>query len=77
MPVGYKWVSIRKRNEKNEIIKYKARFVTQGFSQRPNIYYKETYAPVMDVITSKFSFATRLIKNLDVITSITGAYVSL
>ena len=28
-PVGYKWVFVRKRNENNEIIRYKARFVAQ------------------------------------------------
>ena len=27
MPVGYKWVFVRKRNEKNEIIRYKARSI--------------------------------------------------
>ena len=32
MPVGYKWVFVRKRNEKNEIMRYKARLVAQGFS---------------------------------------------
>ena len=31
-PVGYKWVFVRKRNEKNEIVRYKARLVAQGFS---------------------------------------------
>ncbi|CAM8980113.1 unnamed protein product [Rhodiola kirilowii] len=30
-PVGYKWVFVRKRNEKNEIARYKARLVAQGF----------------------------------------------
>ena len=65
MPVGYKWVSVRKQNEKNEIIRYKARFVTQGFSQRPNIYYEETYAPVMDVITSRFLITLVAKENLD------------
>jgi hypothetical protein len=30
-PVGHKWVFIRKRNEKNEIVRYKARLVAQGF----------------------------------------------
>ena len=29
--VGYKWVFVRKRNENNEIIRYKARLVAQGF----------------------------------------------
>ena len=31
-PVGYKWVFVRKRNDKNEIARYKARLVAQGFS---------------------------------------------
>ena len=30
--VGYKWVFVQKRNENNEIIRYKARLVAQGFS---------------------------------------------
>ena len=34
-PMGYKWVFTRKHNEKNEIARYKARLVAQGFSQRP------------------------------------------
>ena len=53
-PVGYKWVFVRKRNEKNEITRYKARLVAQGFSQRPGIDYDETYAPVMDAITFRY-----------------------
>ena len=32
-PIGYKWVFVRKRNEKNEIVKYKARLVAQGFTK--------------------------------------------
>ncbi|KAM2245774.1 hypothetical protein PS1_006802 [Malus domestica] len=31
-PVGYKWVFVRKRNEKSEIVCYKAHLVAQGFS---------------------------------------------
>ena len=30
-PVGYKWVFTRKRNEKNEVARYKVRLVAQGF----------------------------------------------
>jgi hypothetical protein len=30
-PVGYKWVFVRKQNKKNEIVRYKARLVAQGF----------------------------------------------
>ena len=40
-PVGYKWVFIRKRNEHNEVVRYKARLVAQGFSQRPGIDYEK------------------------------------
>ena len=29
--VGYKWVFVRKRNENNEVVRYKARLVAQGF----------------------------------------------
>ncbi|KAL6319511.1 hypothetical protein AAG906_014187 [Vitis piasezkii] len=54
LSVGYKWVFVRKRNENNEIIRYKARLVAQGFSQRPGIDYEETYSPVMDAITFRF-----------------------
>ena len=50
-PVRYKCVFVRNCNENNEIIKYKAQLVEQGFSQRPGIDYKETYSPIMDAIT--------------------------
>jgi len=30
-PVGFKWVFVRKRNENNEVVRYKARLVAQGF----------------------------------------------
>ena len=41
----------RKRNENNEVVRYKARLVAQGFSQRPCVDFEETYSPVMDGIT--------------------------
>ena len=34
-PVGYKWVFVRKRNENNEMVRYKARLVAQGFTRDP------------------------------------------
>ena len=30
-PIGYKWVFVKKGNENDEIIRYKARLVTQDF----------------------------------------------
>ena len=53
-PVGYKWVFVRKRNEKNEIVRYKVRLVAQEFSQRPGIDYNDTYSPVVDIITLRY-----------------------
>jgi hypothetical protein len=31
-PIGFKWVFIRKRNENNEVVRYKARLIAQGFT---------------------------------------------
>jgi hypothetical protein len=31
-PIGFKWVFIQKRNENNEVVRYKARLVAQGFT---------------------------------------------
>ncbi|XP_074376698.1 uncharacterized protein LOC141718216 [Apium graveolens] len=39
VPVGNRWVFIRKRNERNAIVRYKARIVAQRFSQRPGFDY--------------------------------------
>ena len=32
-----KWVFVKKCNEKGKLIKYKARLIAQGFSQKPGI----------------------------------------
>ena len=63
--VGNKWVFVRKRNENNDIIRYKARLVAQGFSQRPGIDYEETYSPVMDTITFRFLISLAVSEELD------------
>jgi len=63
--VGYKWVFVRKRNEKDEITRYKARLVSQGFSQRPGVDYEETYSPVMDAITFRYLMSHSASNNLD------------
>jgi hypothetical protein len=53
-PVGFKWVFVRKRNENNEVVRYKARLVDQGFTQRPDVDFNETYSPVMSGITFRY-----------------------
>ncbi|KAJ9551943.1 hypothetical protein OSB04_015988 [Centaurea solstitialis] len=64
-PVGYKWVFVRKRNEKNEIVRYKARLVAQGFSQRPEIDYEETYSPVVDATTFRYLISLVIQEGID------------
>jgi hypothetical protein len=44
--IGGKWVLRIKRGADGEIIKFKARFVAQGFLQRYGVDYVDTYAPV-------------------------------
>ncbi|KAL0556350.1 hypothetical protein IC582_004863 [Cucumis melo] len=64
-PVGFKWVFVRKRNENNEVTRYKARLFAQGFSQRPGIDYEETYSPVVDAITLRYLISLAVCENLD------------
>ena len=52
--VGYKWVFIHKSNENNEVVRYKARIVAQGFTQRPSIDFNGTYSPVISGITFQY-----------------------
>ncbi|KAL0300012.1 UNVERIFIED_CONTAM: Retrovirus-related Pol polyprotein from transposon TNT 1-94 [Sesamum angustifolium] len=63
-PVGYKWVFVRKRNEQNEVVRYKARLVAQGFTQKPGIDYTETYSPVVDATTLRFLISLSVIEQL-------------
>ena len=65
-PVGrYKWAFVRKCNDKNEIAKYKARLMEQGFSQRPGIDYDEMYSPMMDIITFRYLISLSVSEGLD------------
>ena len=56
---------MRKRNEKNEIARYKVRLVAQSFSQRPGIDFDETYAPIMDIITFRYLISLTVSEGLD------------
>jgi hypothetical protein len=40
-----------KINENNEVVRYKTRLVAQGFTQRPDIDFNETYSLIMNGIT--------------------------
>ena len=45
--ISSKWVFAIKRNETGEILRYKARLVARGFTQRQGLDYNRTFAPVM------------------------------
>ena len=44
--IGSRWVFKRKRDQNGQVVRYKARFVAQGFSQEPGKDFFDTYAPV-------------------------------
>jgi len=44
--IGTKWVFKNKLNEQGELVKNKARLVSQVYSQQEGIDYTETFAPV-------------------------------
>ena len=49
--IGSRWVYNIKKNEKNEIIKYKARVVAKGNNQEYQINYNEVFSPVIRMLT--------------------------
>ena len=63
-PVGYKWAFMRKRNENNDVTRYKA-WLVQGFLQRPVINYEENYSPAMDTIKFRYLISLIVSKGLD------------
>ena len=62
-PVGYKWVFVLKYNEKNEVVRYKARLVALEFSQKSGIDYEGTYSLVMDSIIFRFLISLTILKD--------------
>jgi len=46
------------------VVRYKARLVAQGFTQRPGIDFDETYSPVMDGITFRYLISMAASMNL-------------
>lgn len=72
--VGHRWVFVTKRNSNQEVIRFKARLVAQGFSQKFGTDYEATYSPVMDASSFRFltAFATNMglqMQMMDVVTA--------
>ena len=63
--VGCRWVFLRKRGEEGKIIKYKARLVAQGFSQKTGADYSDNgiFAPMMHFKTHRTMLAHTAIHN--------------
>lgn len=55
--IGAKWVFKLKKNEAGEVIKYKARVVAQGYSQKYGVDYTEVFAPVTRLTTLRAMLA--------------------
>jgi hypothetical protein len=45
--VGCKWIYKLKKNNEDQVIKFKARLVVQGYSQKYGTDYDEVFAPVV------------------------------
>jgi TRAP-type mannitol/chloroaromatic compound transport system permease large subunit len=58
-------VFVRKCNEKNKIVRYKARLVAQGFLQKLGIDYEKTYSLIVDAITFRFLINLVVTESLD------------
>ena len=64
--IGCKWVFAKKRDENGHVIKFKARLVAQGFSQKPGTDYNNDgmFAPVMRFETLRTLLAYAAVNNL-------------
>ena len=59
--VGCKWVFKIKRDANGKPIRYKARLVAQGFTQRKGLDFQETFAPVARMTSQRIVIAAAAI----------------
>jgi hypothetical protein len=64
--IGTQWVFAVKRNEKNEIIRHKARLVVLGNHQREGKDYFETFSPTVNVKSIKLLLALATQEDLEI-----------
>jgi transposase InsO family protein len=65
-PIKSRWVFRIKRGSGGEIIRYKARVVAKGFTQRYGIDYLETYAPVVKLSSLRILLALAAARNYEI-----------
>ena len=63
-PIGCKWIFKKIYHSDGSIEKYKARLVAKGFSQKPNIDYFDTFAPVTRISSIRVLLALASIQRL-------------
>ncbi|GJT45754.1 zinc finger, CCHC-type containing protein [Tanacetum coccineum] len=63
-PLGYKWIFKRMMKVNGTIEKFKARLVIQGFTQKEEIDYFDTYAPLARITAIRLLLALVAIHNL-------------
>lgn len=65
-PISARWIFTRKRNGQGKVIRYKARLVARGYSQREGIDYTETFAFVVRYESVRTLLAVAAINNMKI-----------
>jgi hypothetical protein len=63
--LGSKWVFAYKLDKDNNLIRFKARCVAQGFKQIPGLNYNETFSPVVKIESIRMAVAMSLFYNME------------
>ena len=75
--IGCKWVYRIKRDDTGKIVRYKARLVAQGFTQRKGTDFHEVFAPVARMTSQRIVMAIAAIEGLDLFTiDVDNAYLN-
>lgn len=65
--VKCKWIYKKKRDADGDTVRYKARLVAQGYSQRKGIDFKETYAPVARLESLRTLLSLAAVNDMEIV----------